>query len=229
MFADVIVALATQTTADEKTAQFVDAAAWVPKQMRLNYKSIQQYTKENIAPPEWIAEIKTQRTKEASALADLGGSEAMVAAFRRIGMRGKPAPGEPRGGLANAKPIDPGSAPKTFDPKKRGVEKIPLKHIDDPANFADGKPSGLARSARGHGSKRAARAGPRPSCTNGASATRARPRRTRSARPIPAISSARRAAPSTATRTRTRAWMAIRSRPSSRTRPRLRPPAPKAR
>ena len=36
MFADVIVALATQTTADDKTAQFVGATAWVPKQMRLN-------------------------------------------------------------------------------------------------------------------------------------------------------------------------------------------------
>ena len=40
MFADVIVALATQTTAEDKTAQIVDAAAWVPRQMRLNFKRI---------------------------------------------------------------------------------------------------------------------------------------------------------------------------------------------
>ena len=52
MFADVIVALATQTTADDKTAEFVDATAWVPKQMRLNFKKIQEYMKENIEPPE---------------------------------------------------------------------------------------------------------------------------------------------------------------------------------
>ena len=45
MFADVIVALATQTTADDKTAQFLDATAWVPRQMRLNYKKMQEFIK----------------------------------------------------------------------------------------------------------------------------------------------------------------------------------------
>ena len=58
-----------------------------------------------------MAEIKTQRAREASDLAALGGSQAMAAALKKIGFRGrgKPAPGEPPGGLANAKPIDPGS------------------------------------------------------------------------------------------------------------------------
>ena len=138
MFADVIVALATQTAADDKTAQFVDATAWVPKQMRLNFKKIQEHMKEYIEPPGWVAEIKTQRAKGTSDLAELGRSEAMAAAFQRIGFRGKPAPGEPPGGLADAKPIDPGSAPK-WDAKKRGLEQPPRKHIDDPAKFVDGK------------------------------------------------------------------------------------------
>ena len=64
----------------------------------------------------------------------------MAAAFRRIGMRGtdKPAPGEPLGGLADAKPIDQANA-KKFDPKKRGLDQLPAKWIDDPANFDDGK------------------------------------------------------------------------------------------
>ena len=61
MFADVIVALATQTTSEDKTAQLVDATAWVPKQMRLTFKKIQEYMKENIKTPDWVAEIKTQR------------------------------------------------------------------------------------------------------------------------------------------------------------------------
>ena len=43
MFADVFVAMSTQTTADDKTAQLKDATAWVPKQMRLNYKKTQEY------------------------------------------------------------------------------------------------------------------------------------------------------------------------------------------
>ena len=139
MFADVIVALATQTTADDKTAQFLDATAWASKQMRLNYKQMQEFIKAYNLEPEWVAKIKTKRAKEASDLADLD-DEAKAAAFRRIGMRGsgKPAPGEPLGGLANAKPIDPAKA-KKFDPKKRGLEKLPLKHVDDPANFVDGK------------------------------------------------------------------------------------------
>ena len=64
--------------------------------MRLNFKRIQEYMREYIKTPDWVAEIKTKRTKEASDLADLD-EEAKAASFRRIGMGGKPAPGEPRG------------------------------------------------------------------------------------------------------------------------------------
>ena len=132
-------------------------------------------------------------------------------------MGGKPASGEPRG-LADAKPNDPGSAPK-WNPKNRGLEQPPRNHIDNTRRSSStaGR-TGNARSARGHGSQRAAMAGRRPSCAAGASATRARTRPTRRARPIPAISSARRATPSTATRTRTRARTERHSRSSSRTR-----------
>ena len=59
----------------------MDATAWVPKQMRLNFKQIQEYMKDNIEPPEWVAEIKTLRARKASDLAALGGSQAMAAAF----------------------------------------------------------------------------------------------------------------------------------------------------
>ena len=111
MFAGVLVAMVTQTTADDKTAKLKDATAWVPKQMRLNSKRIQKYMRQ-YETPEWVTEVKAKRAKEASDLAELGGSEATAAAFQLIGFRGKPAPGEPPGGLANAKPIDPGSAPK---------------------------------------------------------------------------------------------------------------------
>ena len=46
---------------------------------------------------------------------------------------GGAAPGEPRG-LANV----PGSAPK-WNAKNRGLEQPPRKHLDNPANFDDGK------------------------------------------------------------------------------------------
>ena len=36
------------------------------------------------------------------------------------------------------KPIQP-PKPKKFDPKKRGLGELPVKHVDDPANFDDGK------------------------------------------------------------------------------------------
>ena len=49
--------------------------------MRLNFKQIQEYMKDNIEPPEWVAEIKTLRARKASDLAALGGSQAMAAAF----------------------------------------------------------------------------------------------------------------------------------------------------
>ena len=86
--------------------------------------------------PDWVTEIKTKRAKEASDLADRD-DEAKAAAFRRIGMGGKPAPGEPRG-LADAKPNDPGSVPK-WNPKNRGLEQPPRNHIDDKKKFVDGK------------------------------------------------------------------------------------------
>ena len=93
MFADVIVALATQTTAEDKTAQLVDASAWVPKQMRLNFKKIQDYMHQNMGTPDWVTDIKSRRAKEASDLEE----EAKAAAWKRMGGA---APGEP-GGLAN--------------------------------------------------------------------------------------------------------------------------------
>ena len=86
--------------------------------------------------PDWVTEIKTKRAKEASDLADLD-EEAKAAAWRRIGMGGNPAPGEPRG-LADAKPNDPGSVPK-WNPKNRGLEQPPRNHIDDKKKFVDGK------------------------------------------------------------------------------------------
>ena len=61
----------------------------------------------------------------------------LAAAFGRIGMRtGKPAPGDP-GGLGDLKPAPTKS--KAFDPKKRGLDELPKHHVDDPANFDDGK------------------------------------------------------------------------------------------
>ena len=89
----------------------------------------------NYDTPDWVTEIKTKRAKEASDLDE----QAKAAAWRRIGMGGKPAPGEPRV-LADAKPNVPGSAPK-WNPKNRGLEQPPRKHIDDPAKFVDGKTS----------------------------------------------------------------------------------------
>ena len=104
--------------------------------MRLNYNKILDYFRANNPEPEWVAEIRTKR----EALAELGGSEAMAAAFRRIGMRGSdgPAPGEPVGGLAGAKPIHQVKT-KKFDPKNRCLGKLPAKHVDDFDNFVDGK------------------------------------------------------------------------------------------
>ena len=68
MLADVIVALATQTTAEDKTAKLVDATAWVPKQMRLDFKKIQDYMQANMETPDWVTEIKTNRAKKAEDL-----------------------------------------------------------------------------------------------------------------------------------------------------------------
>ena len=84
--------------------------------------------------------IKTKRAKEAADLEDLDEAGRTAAAFWRIGMRGtgKPAPGEPLGGLAGAKPIYQAKA-KKFDPKKRGLDQLPIKQINDFENFVDGK------------------------------------------------------------------------------------------
>ena len=52
---------------------------------------------------------------------------------------GGAAPGEPAaGGLTNARPKVPGKAAK-WNPKTRGLEKPPRGHLDDRANFDDGK------------------------------------------------------------------------------------------
>ena len=120
------------------TAQLKDATAWVPKQMRLNYKQVQEFIKTFNPEPEWVTEIRTKRAKEAADLADLDEAGRTAAAFRRFGMRGTagPAPGEPLGGLAGAKPIDQAKA-KKFDPKKRGLDQLPIKWIDDFDNFVD--------------------------------------------------------------------------------------------
>jgi hypothetical protein len=105
--------------------------------MRLTYKKAMEYYKHKNPEPDWVKDALAKRAEEAAALQDLDEDEKTAAAFRRIGMRGKPAPGDP-GGLGGSKPIQPPKA-KKFDPKKRGLEQLPPKHIDDPANFDDGK------------------------------------------------------------------------------------------
>ena len=136
MFADVIVAMSTETTADDSLAQLKDATAWVPKQMRLMYKKTKEYFKAQNPEPDWVKEIKDKHAKEEEALETLGGSPDMADAIRRMSGR-KPAPGDP-GGLDASKPIQP-PKPKKFDPKKRGLDQLPPKWVDDPANFDDGK------------------------------------------------------------------------------------------
>ena len=91
MFADVLIAMSTETTADNSLAQLKDATAWVPKQMRLMYKNMKQYFKDVNPEPTWVKEIKDQHAKDQEALETLGDSAAIAAAFNRIGMRtGKP-------------------------------------------------------------------------------------------------------------------------------------------
>ena len=131
MFADVLIAMSTETTADNSLAQLKDATAWVPKQMRLMYKNMKQYFKDVNPEPTWVKEIKDQHAKD-----EEESSAKIAAAFGRIGMRtGKPAPGDP--GLGDLKPAP--TKPKAFDPKKRGLDELPKHHLDDPANFDDGK------------------------------------------------------------------------------------------
>ena len=179
MFADVLIAMSTETTADNSLAQLKDATAWVPKQMRLMYKNMKQYFKDVNPEPTWVKEIKDQHAKDEEALETLGGSAAIAAAFNRIGMRtGKPAPGDP-GGLGDLKPA-PTKAKKAFDPKKRGILDIPPNRgSTTPRTSTTARRTRLAWSARTHGSRRTAGAGASTSSTAGASASRARSRRTR--------------------------------------------------
>ena len=136
IFADAIVELAIQTIAEMKTVQLVDATAWAPKQMRRNFRKIQDYMHQNMETPDWVTEIRTRirskRAKEAEDLDEQGKADA----WKRMGGA---APGEP-GGLANAKPKVPGTleAPK-WNPKNRGLEQPPHKHLDDLTNFDDDK------------------------------------------------------------------------------------------
>ena len=132
MFADVLIAMSTETTADNSLAQLKDATAWVPKQMRLMYKNMKQYFKDMNPEPNWVKEIKDKHAKDQEALEILGGSAAMSNAISRL----KPAPGDP-GGLGDSKPIPTKS--KKFNPKTRGIDEIPKLWVDDPANFDDGK------------------------------------------------------------------------------------------
>ena len=77
MFADVLIAMSTETTADNSLAQLKDATAWVPKQMRLMYKNMKQYFKDMNPEPNWVKEIKDKHAKDEEALETLGGSAAM--------------------------------------------------------------------------------------------------------------------------------------------------------
>ena len=72
MFADVLIAMSTETTADNSLAQLKDATAWVPKQMRLMYKNMKQYFKDVNPEPTWVKEIKDQHAKDEEALETLG-------------------------------------------------------------------------------------------------------------------------------------------------------------
>ena len=84
MFADVLIAMSTETTADNSLAQLKDATAWVPKQMRLMYKNMKQYYKDVNPEPTWVKEIKDQHAEDEEALETLGGSAAI--AIETVGM-----------------------------------------------------------------------------------------------------------------------------------------------
>jgi len=133
MMADVILSLIALTTADLNTAQLKDKTAWLPKQVRLLYNKIQLRFETNNKEPEWVAAVRTKNED----VAVLGGSQAMADASSRMSGK-KAAPGEP-GGLKDAKPLKPKVKAKTFDPKTRGLDSLPLKHVDDFDNFDDGK------------------------------------------------------------------------------------------
>ena len=60
MIADLLVAMSTQTTADESWAQLKDVAAWVPKHMQLTYKKTKEYFKTNNPEPSWAKDQRDQ-------------------------------------------------------------------------------------------------------------------------------------------------------------------------
>ena len=122
--------LTTFTTAEGgTTAQLTDATAWVPKQMRRLFKQIDSFMERTMKTPDWVNGLMNVRAKEAE-------EQGKATAWKRMGGT---APGEPGdGGLDNAKPKAPGKAAK-WNPKNRSLEKPPRQHIDDRANFDDGK------------------------------------------------------------------------------------------
>ena len=132
MMADVILSLIALTTADLNTAQLKHNTAWLPKQVRLLYNKIQYHFETNNKEPEWVAAVRTKNED----VAVLGGSKAMADASSRMSGKGA-APGEP-GGLKDAKPLKQVKA-KKFDPKNRGLDTLPLHHVDDFETFDDGK------------------------------------------------------------------------------------------
>ena len=155
MFAYVVIALTTQTTAEGgPSAQLTDATAWVPKQMRRHFKKNTDYMDQIMKTPDWVTEIMNKRAKEAENHEE----QAKATAWPRMGGA---APGEP-GGLANAKPKVPGNAPK-WNSKTRGLEKPPRGHVDDRATSTTARTTRLARSARSHGSRPLTVAGRNPS------------------------------------------------------------------
>ena len=116
--------------------------------MRRLFKNIGAFMHLDMKTPDWVHELMNVRAKQAE--------EQGKAAWACMGGA---APGEPASGdLANAKPKVPVKATK-WNPKNRGLEKPPRGHLDDRANFDDGKdnksrPIGTqARFATTHGGR----------------------------------------------------------------------------
>ena len=97
--------------------------------------------------PDWVVDAMKVRLKEAE-------EQGKAAAWKCMGGTALGEPGD--GGLAKAKSEVPGKAAK-WNLKNRGLEKPPRQHIDDRANYDDGKdnktrPIGTqARSEATHG------------------------------------------------------------------------------
>ena len=167
--------------------------------------------------PDWVTEIMNKHVKEADDHKEQG----KESAWQRMGGA---APGEPDD---LAKPKVPGNVPK-WNSKTRGLDKPPCGHLDDHANFDDGKDnktrpiSTFARFPTTGGGRSKSQLHRWCVCDQSKDADN------KESPTYPATGSARRATRSRATRTRTRAWMARYSTSSRWTRPRLRPPpAPK--